>query len=144
VGRTHPSPPSGAYFKVLNAADLEGTVAVFAKDGSVMANENPTATGHEQLRRLFTGIFKALSFGARAHVDWIIEAGDLATAQTHTTGTLTMPETNTTIPGVSRELWVLRKTGSEWRAVAARPTEAGETVEVRGRTSYGDITIRRS
>jgi DUF4097 and DUF4098 domain-containing protein YvlB len=27
---------------------------------------------------------------------------------------------------------------------AARPTESDETVEVRGRTSYGDITIRRS
>jgi hypothetical protein len=27
---------------------------------------------------------------------------------------------------------------------ATRPTESDETVEVRGRTSYGDITIRRS
>jgi len=26
---------------------------------------------------------------------------------------------------------------------ASRPEEADETVEVRGRTSYGDITIRR-
>jgi hypothetical protein len=27
---------------------------------------------------------------------------------------------------------------------ASRPGESDETVEVRGRTSYGDITIRRS
>ena len=27
---------------------------------------------------------------------------------------------------------------------ASRPDESDETVEVRGRTSYGDITIRRS
>jgi hypothetical protein len=66
---------------------------------------------------MFTGIFKAMSFGRELHVDRITEEGDLATAQTHTTGTLTMLETNTTIPGLSRELWVLRRTGSLWRVV---------------------------
>ena len=37
--------------------------------------------------------------------------------QAHTTGTLTMLKPNTTIELVSRELFVLRKTGSVWRIV---------------------------
>lgn len=106
-----------AYFTALNGSDLEGILAAFADDGSVMADGFPSATGQEELRRLFTGIFKALSFGRELHLDRIIEAGDLATAQTHTTGTQTRLETNTTISGLSRELWVLRKTGSGWRIV---------------------------
>ena len=106
-----------AYFTALNASDLDGVVAVFADDGSVMADEFPGATGREQLRRLFTGIFKARSFGREVHVDRIIEEGDLATVQTHTTGTLTILETSTTIQGVSRELWVLRRADAGWRIV---------------------------
>ena len=106
-----------AYMTALNASDLEGIVAVFAGDGSVMADEFPSATGQEQLRRLFAGIFKARSFGRELHVDRVIEEGDLASVQTHTTGTLTMLETNTTIQGLSRELWVLRRDGSGWLIV---------------------------
>ena len=106
-----------AYMTALNASYLEGIVAVFAADGSVMADEFPSATGQEQLRRLFAGIFKARSFGRELHVDRVIEEGDLASVQTHTTGTLTMLETNTTIQGPSRELWVLRRDGSGWLIV---------------------------
>jgi len=104
-----------AYFNGLNGSDAEGTAATFAADGSLMAEEAPTATGHEQLRQFFTGLFKAVSFGRELHIDRILEEGDLATAQTHTTGTLTMLEPDTTIELVSRELFVLRKTGSGWR-----------------------------
>jgi ketosteroid isomerase-like protein len=106
-----------AYFTGLNGSDAERTVATFHGDGSLMAEEVPTATGHEQLRQFFTGLFKTISFGRELHIDRIIEEGDLATAQTHTTGTLTMLEPNTTISLTSRELFVLRKTGSEWRIV---------------------------
>ena len=106
-----------AYFTALNAADLDGIVAVFADDGSVMADEFPSATGQEQLRSLFTGIFRARSFGRELHFDRIIDEGDLAAVQTHTTGTLTILETNATIQGLSRELWVLRKADSGWRIV---------------------------
>ena len=106
-----------AYFKALNAADLDGIVAVFAVDGSIMADEFPSATGREQLRGLFAGIFKARSFGRELHIDRIIDGGDLAAVQTHTTGTMTILETNTMIQGLSRELWVLRKADSGWRIV---------------------------
>ena len=58
---------------------------------------------------------KPSASGRELHIDRVIEEGDLATAQTHTTGTLTMLEPDTTIELVSRELFVLRKTGSEWR-----------------------------
>lgn len=85
-----------------------------------MADGFPSATGQEELGRLFPGIFKWLSFGRELHLDRIIESGDLATAQTHTTGTQRRLETNTTISGLSREPWVLCKTGSRWRIVDYR------------------------
>ena len=107
-----------AYFKALNAADLDGIVAVFAVDGSIMADEFPSATGREQLRGLFAGIFKARSFGRELHIDRIIDGGDLAAWQTHTTGTMTILETNTMIQGC------------KWRAVG--PPEGRFRVAHRG------------
>ena len=106
-----------AYMTALNAADLDGILAVFGSDGSILPDEFPTATGQEQLRLLFAAILKARSFGRELHVDRIVEGDDLATVQTHTTGMLTMLDTNTTIQAVSRELWVLRRTDDEWRIV---------------------------
>ena len=128
-----------AYFTALNAADLDGIVAVFADDGSVMADEFPSATGQEQLRRLFTGIFKARSFGRELHIDRIIEEGDLAAVQTHTTGTLTILETNTTIHGLSRELWVLRKAdfGVADHGLHVQPIRACRVIKAGARTVLG-------
>lgn len=62
-----------AYFTALNGSDVEGAVAGFAEDGSVMADGFPSATGQEELRRLFTGIFTSLSFGRELHLDRITE-----------------------------------------------------------------------
>jgi hypothetical protein len=41
----------------------------------------------------------------------------VAIAQTHTTGTLNLLAPDTALELVSRELFVLRRTGSEWRIV---------------------------
>jgi ketosteroid isomerase-like protein len=106
-----------AYFTALNSSDLEGILAVFADDGEIMADERPTALGLSQLRGLFTGIFQALGFARELHIDRILEEGDVAIAQTHTTGTLNLLAPDTALELVSREIFVLRRTGSEWRIV---------------------------
>ncbi len=45
-----------AYFKRLNGSDVEAAVALFASDGSIMAEEAPSATGHVRLRGFFTAV----------------------------------------------------------------------------------------
>lgn len=104
-----------AYFEALNRSDVDGVVSVFTEDGSFMSDERETVTGHAQLRRAFEGIFKALSFQRELHVDHIREGADMAAALTHTTGTRTDLTTNSTMTGLSRELFVLRKSGTGWR-----------------------------
>jgi ketosteroid isomerase-like protein len=88
--------------------------ALFAEDGSFIPDEGPTATGSEQIRRTFEGAFRARSFQRELHVDQIREGSDMAVAQTHTTGTITILAANDTIQLVSRELFVLRRTGADW------------------------------
>jgi uncharacterized protein (TIGR02246 family) len=104
-----------AYFEALNRSDIDGVVSVFAEDGSLMSDERETVTGHAQLRRTFEGFFKIFSFQRELHVDHIREGAEMAAVLTHTTGTRTMLATNSTMTGISRELFILRKTGTGWR-----------------------------
>lgn len=104
-----------AYFEALNRSDVDGVVSAFAEDGSLMGDERETATGHVQLRRAFEGIFKTLRLQREPFIDQIREGADMAAALTHTTGTLTVLASNTTMDLPSRELFVLRKFGNGWR-----------------------------
>lgn len=74
----------------LNSSDVEGLVRVFAEDGALMGHEMETLTGPEQIRQAFQGIFQLLSFQRELHVDRVQEDEDVATARTHTTGTITI------------------------------------------------------
>lgn len=104
-----------AYFEALNRSDVDGVVALFAEEGSLLPDESPTATGREQLRRAYERTFQAISLQRELHIDQIREGSDVAVARTHTTGTLTFLAANNTITMGSRELFVLRRTGTDWQ-----------------------------
>jgi ketosteroid isomerase-like protein len=91
---------------------------MFAEDGSFIADDMPTATGHEDIRRAFDGAFQARSFQRELHVDHVHEGSDMALALTHATGTMTILAANNAIPVVSRELFVLQRIGRVWRIAA--------------------------
>ncbi len=103
-----------AYFDALNLSDTEAVVALFAEDGSLLGDESPTATGHEQLRRAYEEAFREIRFQREVRIDRIREGSDVAVARTHTTGTLTFRAVNDTITTGSRELFVLRRSGADW------------------------------
>lgn len=107
-----------AYFAALNNSDTEAIVHVFAEDGIFMADEAPTAVGHEELRDRFEATFKGIGFDREVQVDTDLRRHNLAYVQTHSTGTITMLATGVVVPVTSRELFVLRKIGTDWRVVA--------------------------
>jgi uncharacterized protein (TIGR02246 family) len=106
-----------AYFSALNGGDRDGILALFADDGSIIADGLPSAAGREQLEAFFDGIFAGMRFARDVHIERIVESDGLAAARSHTTGTVTMLAHNTTQPGISRELFVLRRSDGAWRIV---------------------------
>jgi len=105
------------YFNALNQSNLDGIVDVFDDDGSIMAQDFPTASGARGLRGFFEHMFKVRAFSRELHVDRIVDAGTLATVQSHTTGTVTALDTGASVELTSRELFVLRMVGDGWRIV---------------------------
>jgi uncharacterized protein (TIGR02246 family) len=104
-----------AYFDALNRSDAEGITGVFAQDARLMADGVDTVTGRVAIRQLFETQFQALGFGRVLHIDLIREQGNVATARTNTTGTIKLLADGTQVPAVSRELFVLGRSGNGWK-----------------------------
>lgn len=118
--------PIRRYFEALNNADSDGVAKVFAEDGSLMADEGETVTSREQIRAMFQRHFEGLAFQRELHIDRVRQDGNVAVAETHTTGTITVG--GNTIPLVSRELFILRRSGNGWEItdyMFNRPANAG-------------------
>lgn len=103
------------YFTALNDADLDGIVGVFAEDGTIMADEAPTATGLAQIRATYAWAFQVMRFRREVYIDRVREEGDVAVATTHTTGTVSPIGGDGPIEAVNRELFILRKLDAGWR-----------------------------
>lgn len=107
--------PIEAYIHGLNAHDLDAVVGIFADDASLMANESATASGRTEIRAAYAHRFTIFDYGRILHVDDWSADGDLAVVRCHTTGSLTLKATDTTIDAVSRELFALKRVDGEWR-----------------------------
>jgi uncharacterized protein (TIGR02246 family) len=103
-----------AYFDAINNSDADKAAAVFTDDGALMADEFETLTGREQIRQAFKGIFQDMKIQAEPKIEQTREDGYIAFVQTSSTGSFKILAANTTLPADHRELFVLRKTGSEW------------------------------
>lgn len=104
-----------SYFAALNKSDVEGAVASYTKDGVFMPAENPTATGMEQLKTAYRHVFDTIKLNVGLKIEEIVPNGDYAYVITSSDGEITLLDKGTIVPNKSRELFVLKKIGSEWK-----------------------------
>lgn len=128
----------------VRVGEIDGTAVVKSSNGDIAIDAVTgdarvrTANGEISIDRAGSGVDARTSNGSirlgevvRGSVSLATAAGDLEVGVAE--GTAAWLEVNTGFGHVRNLL-----------ENAARPAEADQTVEVRGRTSYGDITIRRS
>ena len=103
------------YEAVLNASDVDGILALYAEDGVFMPGEAPTAAGKEQIRAAYEHVFDTIKLDIVFSIDEIVQHGDFAFARTLSRGEVTVMAAGLTLPEENRELFVLRRTGDDWR-----------------------------
>ena len=103
------------YEAVLNASDVDGILALYAEDGVFMPTEAPTAAGKEQVRAAYEHVFGIIKLDIAFSVDEIVQSGDFAFARTVSRGEVTILAEGVTLPEENRELFVLKKTGDDWK-----------------------------
>ena len=103
------------YEAVLNASDVDGVLALYAEDGVFMPTEAPTAAGKEQVRAAYEHVFGTIKLDIAFSIDEIVQSGDFAFARTLSRGEVTVLAEGVTLPEENRELFVLKKTGDDWK-----------------------------
>ncbi len=103
------------YGAALNASDVDGVLALYTEDGVFMPTEGPTAAGKEQIRAAYEQTFGIIKLDIAFTIDEIVQHGDFAFARTLSMGEVTVLAEDLTLPEENRELFVLEKTGDEWK-----------------------------
>ncbi len=104
-----------SYEAALNASDVDGVLALYAKDGVFMPTGAPTATGVEQVRASYTHVFNTIKLSIDFTIDEIEPRGDLAYATTRSEGQVRVLETDAVIPEANRELFILVRDSGDWK-----------------------------
>ena len=80
-----------------------------------MPTEAPTAAGKEQVRAAYEHVFGVIKLDIAFSIDEIVQSGDFAFARTVSRGEVTVLAEGVTLPEENRELFVLKKTGDDWK-----------------------------
>lgn len=103
------------YRDALNASSVDQVMPLYTTDGVFMPTGFPTATGTEQVRSAYEGVFSMIQLNIAFFIDEIEVDGDHAFARTTSKGTTLIHATGQTVPEENRELFVLQRTNAGWK-----------------------------
>ena len=104
-----------AYADRMRSADVAGINDLYTDDATVMAPDQPTAVGREQLTDIYRAALDAVVMDFTFAFDEVIVRDDTAVARTRTDGKNTIRANGQEIPGRYRELFVLHRTDAGWK-----------------------------
>ena len=104
-----------AYGDRLRASDVSGVVDLYTDTAAVMQPDLPTTTGKQQLTAAYEGAFAHMALDFTFQIEEIIADGGIAAVRTTGTGTITNRATSQATPATFRELFVLQRTGPDWK-----------------------------
>lgn len=106
-----------SYFDALNAGDADKATSMFSKNGVLLAQAAPTATGSEQINGTFKYVFDNFSFTLDVNIEQVIIEGNYAIVSSTSKGSFVIKATNETVVAEYRETFVIQKEGGNWRIV---------------------------
>ena len=103
------------YFEKLKHADSESISLLYSEDGVMMPPIFPTVSGREEIKKFYKTALGKKRFNMSSEIVEIIEDTNIAVVRTLSKGTSETIETKQTVNEDSKELFVLKKSGNEWK-----------------------------
>ncbi len=104
-----------AYGDRLAAADVAGVVSQFTGNAAAMQPGLETVVGSQQLTATYDAAFENMRLDFTFRFDDITIHGDLAAVRATSQGSITIRATGETQPARLRQLFVLERTGADWK-----------------------------
>jgi uncharacterized protein (TIGR02246 family) len=108
-----------AYQDALNASDAEAAVRLYADDGVLMPEHNPSVVGKAAIQKIYAAGSKIFALHVKFTIAEVVQlAPTWAFLRTNTAGTMKMIETGAIVPEANQELFILRKDSTrQWKIV---------------------------
>jgi uncharacterized protein (TIGR02246 family) len=103
------------YGDAISASSVEKVLAVFTKDGVLMAQGAPSAVGQDQLKSSYEYVFGAIKLDLRFTILEVTIDKDYAVVRSESAGTTTVLANKQSAPDAYRELFVVKKEGGTWK-----------------------------
>jgi uncharacterized protein (TIGR02246 family) len=103
------------YGDAIKSASVEKVLAVFTKDGVLMAPGAPTATGQDQLKGTYEFVFGAIKLDLKFTILEVTIDKDYAIVRSESAGTTTVLSNNQSSPDAYRELFVVKREAGTWK-----------------------------
>ena len=108
-----------SYIKAFEADDAAAIADLFTEDGAVFPHQMATIRGRAAIESTFKSMFQVIGLACeRLDFDRVEEFGDTAVAETRTRETVTNRAENSSGTTEYRELFCLRREGSDWRILS--------------------------
>lgn len=104
-----------AYQDALNASDINKVIALYTKNGVLMANAAPTADGVEQVKGTYQYVFDNFSYNLQFTILEIEVNGNAAFVRTTSKGSFVIKANGQTVADENRELFIFEKENGEWK-----------------------------
>ena len=94
---------------------MQPATSYFTKNGVLLAQGAPTATGSEQVSGTFNYVFNNFSFALKVTIDEVIVQGNYAIVSSTSKGSFVIKAKNETVEAEYRETFVMQKEGRVWK-----------------------------
>jgi uncharacterized protein (TIGR02246 family) len=103
------------YGDAINSSSVEKVLAVYTKDGVLMGQAAPTASGQEQLKGTYEYVFGQIKLNLTFTILEVTIDKDYAWVRSESSGTTTILSNNQSGPDAYRELFVVKKENGSWK-----------------------------
>ncbi|PBQ33937.1 DUF4440 domain-containing protein [Sphingobacteriaceae bacterium] len=103
------------YFDALNAGDASKVTALFTKDGVLLAQGAPTASGSDQVNGTFKYVFDNFKYSLQVTIGDINVIGNYAIVSSTSKGSFVITAKGETVPAEYRETFVMQKENGTWK-----------------------------
>lgn len=103
------------YFDALNAGDAGKITTLFTKDGVLLAQGAPTASGSDQVNGTFKYVFDNFKYSLQVVVGDINVQGNYAIVSSTSNGSFVISAKGETVTAEYRETFVMQKESGTWK-----------------------------
>ena len=103
------------YQDALNASDTEKVIALYTKNGSLIANAAPTADGIDAIKGTYQYVFDNFTYSLKFSIIEIEVNGNTAFARSTSKGSFVIKASGQTLADENRELFVFEKENGQWK-----------------------------